>query len=95
VDRKIILREVKILKMLNHVNIVNLIEAFKRRSKLYLVFEYCDKNMLEILEANENGIDPELVRYYIWQLCLAIDFCHRNRIIHRGLHLFSIRVHFC
>jgi serine/threonine protein kinase len=89
IEKKTIIREVKILKMLNHVNVVNLIEAFKRRGKLYLVFEFCDKNMLEILEENPNGIDPELVRFYIWQLCRSLEYCHRSGIIHRGLFLVS------
>lgn len=85
IDKKTTLREVKILKMLNHINIVNLIEAFKRRMKLYLVFEFCEKNMLEILEENPNGLDEELVKFYIWQLCRGIAYCHRMGVIHRGL----------
>lgn len=31
------------LKTLKHENVVDLREAFKRRGKLYLVFEYVDK----------------------------------------------------
>lgn len=48
--RKTTLREVKVLRMLRHPNIVRLIEAFRRKGKLYLVFEYVDKNLLEVLE---------------------------------------------
>jgi cyclin-dependent kinase-like len=50
--------------------------------------------MLEILEANPDGLDSELVRFFIWQLCRALNFCHKNGIIHRGyryyvfIHLF-------
>ena len=40
--RKTALREVRILKQLKHENIVNLIEVFRRKGKLYLVFEYVD-----------------------------------------------------
>lgn len=89
-DKKTTLREVKILKMLSHINIVNLIEAFKRRGRLYLVFEICDRNVLEILEENPQGLDPEQVRFYIWQLCRALEYCHRNGIIHRGLRILCI-----
>jgi serine/threonine protein kinase len=31
-----------------HTNIVSLKEAFRRKAKLYLVFEYVDKNLLEV-----------------------------------------------
>lgn len=37
------LRELRMLKTLKHENVVDLREAFKRRGKLYLVFEYVDK----------------------------------------------------
>eukprot|EP00041_Stephanoeca_diplocostata_P008064 m.115713 g.115713 ORF g.115713 m.115713 type:complete len:105 (-) comp17156_c0_seq2:392-706(-) len=36
--RKIASREVKILKMLNHGNLVALLEVFKRRKKYHMVF---------------------------------------------------------
>ncbi|OMJ72736.1 hypothetical protein SteCoe_28742 [Stentor coeruleus] len=83
--RKTILREVKILKMLKHENIVQLREAFRRKGKLYLVFEYVDKNLLEIIEENQNGIEPEKIKWYIYQLCKAINFCHMQNVIHRDI----------
>ena len=54
--KKTIIREVKILRMLRHENVVQLREAFRRKNKLYLVFEFVEKNLLEILEENPNGI---------------------------------------
>jgi cyclin-dependent kinase-like len=57
IAKKTIMREVKMLRMLKHANIVLLKEAFKRKSRLYLVFEYIEKNLLEVLEENQNGID--------------------------------------
>jgi cyclin-dependent kinase-like len=84
VVRKTTLREVKILRMLKHPCVVDLREAFRRKGKLYLVFEYMENNLLEVLEENPNGLDPETVRRYIFQLSLAIEFCHRHGVIHRG-----------
>jgi len=83
--RKTTLREVKILKMLKCPNIVSLLEAFRRKGKLYLVFEYVERNMLEVLEERPDGLDRESVRRYIFQLCLAIEYCHRNSVIHRDI----------
>lgn len=59
------------LRLLKHPNIVHLKEAFKRyhfhesnlcyrKGRLYLVFEYIEKNLLEVLEENTNGIDVSL-----------------------------------
>jgi cyclin-dependent kinase-like len=83
--RKTTLREVKILRMLRHNNIVSLKEAFRRKAKLYLVFEYVEKNLLEVLEEQPTGLDPEIVRIYIYQLVLAIHWCHSNAVIHRDI----------
>ena len=54
--RKTTIREVKILRMLKHDNIVQMKEAFRRKGKLYLVFEYVEKNLLELLEECGNGL---------------------------------------
>ena len=60
-------------------------EAFRRKSKLYLVFEYVEKNLLEILEEKPSGLDPNLVKNFIYQLVKAISFCHMNNVIHRDI----------
>lgn len=83
--RKTIHREVDVLKMLNHPNIVNLMEAFRRGGKLYLVFEYVEKTVLEILEEHPYGVKPDLVCRYMFQLCCAIRECHRHNVIHRDI----------
>jgi len=49
------------------------------------VFEYLEKNLLEILEERPNGLDTDNVKKYIYQLCLAIEFCHRSNVIHRDI----------
>lgn len=85
VVRKTTLREVKILRMLKHENIVTLREAFRRKGRLYLVFEYVERTLLEVLEANPNGADPALIEKLIYQLVKSIDWCHSNNLIHRDI----------
>jgi cyclin-dependent kinase-like len=85
VVRKTTLREVKILRIMRHENIVQLKEAFRRKGKLYLVFEFVEKSMLDILEANPNGVDTETVRLLTCQLARAIEYCHRHDVIHRDI----------
>ncbi|XP_061608506.1 cyclin-dependent kinase-like 5 isoform X2 [Phyllopteryx taeniolatus] len=79
------LRELKMLRTLKQDNIVELKEAFRRRGKLYLVFEYVERNMLELLEELPNGAAPDKVRSYIYQLIKAINWCHKNEIVHRDI----------
>ena len=44
--KKTTMREVKILKMVNHINIVEMKEAFRKKGIVYLVFEYVENNLL-------------------------------------------------
>jgi serine/threonine protein kinase len=41
--------------------------------------------LLEILEERANGISPEDVKSYIFQLLKSIEFCHRHGVIHRDI----------
>jgi len=83
--RKTALREVRILKQLKHDNIVNLIEVFRRKSKLHLVFEYVERTILEDLERNPDGMDPIETKKCLWQLLRSIEYCHAHNIIHRDI----------
>jgi cyclin-dependent kinase-like len=83
--KKSTLREVKILRMLKQENVVQLKEAFRRKGKLYLVFEYVERNLLEVLEEKPNGLDSDSVRKFIFQLIKAVDYCHKIDVIHRDI----------
>ena len=43
------------LQQLKHPNLVTLLTAFKRKRKLHLVFEYCDRTLLNELDAHPKG----------------------------------------
>ena len=81
------LREVRILKQLKHNNIVSLLEVFRRPRdrKLFLVFEYVERTILEILEKHPYGLDDSDVQKYTYQLLCALQYCHQNKIIHRDV----------
>ncbi|KAL2918578.1 hypothetical protein HK105_201979 [Polyrhizophydium stewartii] len=83
--RKTALREVRMLKQLKNENIVNLIEVFRRKGKLYLVFEHVDHTILEDLDKHPNGLSDNrehgVVRKCMWQLLKAMDFLHSHNNI--------------
>ena len=83
--RKTALREVRILKQLKHENVVTLIEVFRRKGKLYLVFEHVERTILDDLEKSSNGLSPIEVKKYMWQLLRGIQFCHSHNVIHRDI----------
>lgn len=59
---------------------MNMIEVFRRRKRLYLVFEYLDHTVLDELEENESGLDWEKSRRYIFQILRGLDFCHNHKV---------------
>ena len=48
------LREIRILQLLRHENIVNLIEICRSKSTFYLVFDFCEHDLAGLL-CNSNG----------------------------------------
>ena len=83
--KKTMKRELKMLQKLHHPNVVDFQEAYKRKGNLYLVFEFVDKNLLELLQEHPQGLDPTLIRHLIYQLCKAIKYMHDQNIIHRDV----------
>lgn len=83
--RKTALRELRILKQLRHDNIVNLIDVFRRKGKLYLVFEYVESTILNKLEKYPYGLSEMEIKKIMYQLLKGIEYCHKHNIIHRDV----------
>ncbi|XP_022200489.1 cyclin-dependent kinase-like 1 isoform X1 [Nilaparvata lugens] len=83
--RKIALREIRLLKSLKHPNLVNLLEVFRRKRKLHLVFEFCDHTVLHELERHPGGCPPDLVQQIVWQTLQGVAYCHQHNCIHRDI----------
>ncbi|XP_017704943.1 PREDICTED: cyclin-dependent kinase-like 1 [Rhinopithecus bieti] len=83
--KKIALREIRMLKQLKHPNLVNLLEVFRRKRRLHLVFEYCDHTVLHELDRYQRGVPEHLVKSITWQTLQAVNFCHKHNCIHRDV----------
>uniref|UniRef100_UPI00398E90B8 cyclin-dependent kinase-like 1 isoform X2 n=1 Tax=Pristiophorus japonicus TaxID=55135 RepID=UPI00398E90B8 len=83
--KKIAMREIRMLKQLKHVNLVNLLEVFRRKRKLHLVFEYCDHTVLNELDKYPRGVAEAQVKSIVRQTLQAVNFCHKHNCIHRDV----------
>lgn len=81
------LREISLLKELEHPNIVKLIDVEHNQvpSRLYLVFEWLDQDLKKHIDSTPSALDRTLIKSYMWQLLLGLEFCHARSIIHRDL----------
>ena len=67
--------------MLNNFEII----VYYRKGKLYLVFEFMDKNLLEVLEERPDGLSRESVKFFIYQILKAVEYFHSENVMHRDI----------
>ncbi|XP_071066916.1 cyclin-dependent kinase 3 isoform X2 [Dasypus novemcinctus] len=80
------IREISLLKELNHPNIVRLLDVVHSDKKLYLVFEFLSQDLKKYMDSTAASELPRhLVKSYLFQLLQGVNFCHSHRVIHRDL----------
>lgn len=79
------IREISLLKELQHPNIVRLHDVLHTERKLTLVFEFLDKDLKKVLDEVQGGLDPATTKSYLLQLLKGIAHCHHYRVLHRDL----------
>eukprot|EP00929_Paragymnodinium_shiwhaense_P062523 TRINITY_DN31208_c0_g1_i1.p1 TRINITY_DN31208_c0_g1~~TRINITY_DN31208_c0_g1_i1.p1 ORF type:complete len:370 (-),score=90.24 TRINITY_DN31208_c0_g1_i1:31-1140(-) len=79
------IREIAILRELNHANIVRLIDVFCKPGELVLVFELLDSDLKKHMKGLAGKLEPHAVKDFCRQLLNGLDFCHSSRIMHRDL----------
>uniref|UniRef100_A0A8D8RSL5 Cyclin-dependent kinase 12 n=1 Tax=Cacopsylla melanoneura TaxID=428564 RepID=A0A8D8RSL5_9HEMI len=93
-------REIKILRQLNHKNIVNLREIVtdksdaldfrKDKGSFYLVFEYMDHDLMGLLESGMVDFNEVLNASIMRQLLDGLSYCHKRNFLHRDIKCSNI-----
>ncbi|CCC68944.1 hypothetical protein NCAS_0B08600 [Naumovozyma castellii] len=93
-------REIIIMKLLRHANVLSLYDVWETNSNLYMILEYAEKGELFNLLVEKGPLpEKEAVRFFR-QIIIGISYCHALGIVHRDLkpenllldHKFNIKI---
>jgi 5'-AMP-activated protein kinase catalytic alpha subunit len=85
-----IINEFELLKRLFHPNIIYLYSMIDLNSTICIVLEYCSGGTLKELIESNGPIKPPRLYRYCYQILLAIDYLHQNKIAHRDISASNI-----
>jgi serine/threonine protein kinase len=78
-------REIVIMKLIDHPNIMRLYDVWETSTELYLILEYVEGGELFDYLCNKGRLSTFEALTYFQQIISAIDYCHRLNIAHRDL----------
>ncbi|CAI6425404.1 CBM_HP2_G0010740.mRNA.1.CDS.1 [Saccharomyces cerevisiae] len=93
-------REIIIMKLLNHPNVLRLYDVWETNTDLYLVLEYAEKGELFNLLVERGPLpEHEAIRFFR-QIIIGVSYCHALGIVHRDLkpenllldHKYNIKI---
>lgn len=93
-------REIIIMKLLNHPNVLRLYDVWETNTDLYLVLEYAEKGELFNLLVERGPLpENEAIRFFR-QIIIGVSYCHALGIVHRDLkpenllldHKYNIKI---
>ncbi|KAK0668583.1 putative serine/threonine-protein kinase [Cercophora samala] len=86
-------REIAVLKLIEHPNIIKLLDIWENRSEIYMVTEFVEKgDMFEFIRSI-GALNEWEVIFYFRQIMSALDYCHSLNICHRDLKPENILLH--
>ncbi|KAL1356860.1 hypothetical protein HN51_008840 [Arachis hypogaea] len=88
-DATRILREIKLLRLLRHPDIVEIrhimLPPSRREFKdVYVVFELMESDLHQVIKANDD-LSPEHYQFFLYQLLRGLKYIHSANVFHRDL----------
>ena len=83
-------KEIAIMKLLSHVNVIGIHEVFATQTRIYIVMDYMNGKNLQELLAQEIQLKESSGRFYFQQIISGLEYCHSVGITHENLKLECI-----
>jgi serine/threonine protein kinase len=78
-------REIVVMKLIQHPNIIHLYDVWETSTELYLILEYVEGGELFEHLCEKGRLSTSEALGYFQQIITAMDYCHRFNIAHRDL----------
>lgn len=78
-------REIIIMKLISHPNIMALYDVWENTNELYLVLEYIEGGELFDFLVHRGRLTEHEAAHYFGQIIDAVAYCHKFQICHRDL----------
>ncbi|KAG0142785.1 hypothetical protein CROQUDRAFT_673361 [Cronartium quercuum f. sp. fusiforme G11] len=88
-------REIMLNREIQHENVASLKQVMLQDKSIYLVFEYCEHDFLQIIHhhsQSRTNIPESTLKSLLWQLLNGVNYLHANWIVHRDLKPANILV---
>lgn len=89
IDAKRTLREIKLLRHMDHENIIAIKDIIRPPKKeafsdVYIIYELMDTDLHQIIQSNQPLTDDHC-QYFLYQLLRGLKYVHSAKVLHRDL----------
>ncbi|CAG9329859.1 unnamed protein product [Blepharisma stoltei] len=84
-DQALLLKEVEILKSLDHPNILKIFEVIEDNNTFYIITELCTGGEIFDKIVSQGHVSENNAAWYMYQVLSALSCCYKNGIVHRDL----------
>lgn len=85
-NKKIVLNEIRIMKEMNHPNIINFLDSYFHDGTIWISMEYVNgASLAEVIETTSNQLNEPQIAHICKKVLLGLQYLHSKNCIHRDI----------